>query len=123
MDEQMMRERFEAAWDSWGWAASPADFWDAERGSYVDGAIQWAWQGFRAALSQPAAQGDSSHPAGGECGGVQFSIRGVNSGFEYGTVSNEQELEVWFANHPDASEVTRIEGSDGKTIVAIEREA
>lgn len=30
-----------------------------------------AMERYAAALSQPAAQGDSSHSAGGECGGVQ----------------------------------------------------
>lgn len=52
----------------------------------------------------------------------QFSIRGVNSGVEYGAAADAQELEAWFANHPNAYEVTRVEQTNGKTIVAIERE-
>lgn len=54
MDEQM-REKFEA--------------WAKPNHALTESA--WAaWQACAAALSQPAAQGDSSHPAGGECGGV-----------------------------------------------------
>lgn len=55
MDEQM-REKLYAAWAEAGW--------DDE--FFVIGESMWS-----AALSQPAAaQGDSSHSAGGECGGV-----------------------------------------------------
>jgi len=38
---------------------------------YTSLVTQYCWLTWQAALSQPAAQGDSSHPAGGECGGVQ----------------------------------------------------
>lgn len=55
--------------------------------------------------------------------GKQFSIRGANSGTVYGEAATEQDLEVWFANHPDACEVSRLDFKDAPTIVVIELES
>lgn len=59
-----VREAFEAAWDSWGWSNKPVGFWDAEKGSYTDPAIQWAWQGYRAAQSPSQPLVEVQEPAG-----------------------------------------------------------
>jgi len=87
MDEQM-RHQFEA------WLAKNPDarFWnttDAMLAAFIGGA------------ALPAAQGDSSHPAGGECGGVQVP-----------TVAHEGWIE-W--NGGDDRQVKRLDRIDIKT--------
>lgn len=59
-----VREAFEAAWDSWGWSDKPAGFWDTEKSSYTDPAIQWAWQGYRAAQSPSQPLVEVQEPIG-----------------------------------------------------------
>lgn len=75
MDEQMRKDyeawREKSIW----WTVCRPDQHDdstsdaASTGRLMNIAAWESWQA-AAALSQPAAQGDSSHPAGGECGGV-----------------------------------------------------
>lgn len=73
MDEQMMKEKFEHWYSNEGeYPKAIERTGDGKSYIYMGADSAWrAWQACAAALSQPAAQGNSSHSAGGECGGVQ----------------------------------------------------
>lgn len=75
-----------------------------------------------AALSQPAAQGDSSHPAGGECGGVQVPMTAVQYGDRCGCgrvyascricIEQMPRHKFWGAGEPDCPQ--DIKASNGE---------
>lgn len=97
MDEQM-REKFEQWYSDGG--AYPKTVERSGDGAYVFmGAHQayQAWQACAAALSQPAAQGDSSHSAGGGVPApnmelVNLARRAINKHWDFETLKYGDDL-------------------------------